>query len=145
MTKKTVLFLCSGNSCRSQMAEAFLRREAGDRLEVFSCGLEAEPIHPMTIEVMREVGIDLVAAGHSSQVVSDYLGKISVAHLIIVCDRAARNCPKIWPGALNRIVWPFDDPASVEGDQDGKLAEFRRVRNEIETKIKQWLKSDAAP
>lgn len=69
--KKTVLFLCSGNSCRSQMAEAFLRREAGDQFEIFSCGLEAEPIHPMTIEVMEEVGIDIIGDGHTSQVVSD--------------------------------------------------------------------------
>lgn len=143
--KKTVLFLCSGNSCRSQMAEAFLRREAGDRFEVFSCGLEAEPIHPLTVEVMREAGIDLVAEGHRSQSVGDYLGSISVAHLIIVCDRAARDCPKIWPGALNRLVWPFDDPALAEGDEEFRRSEFLRVRDGISARISLWLGSELPP
>lgn len=140
--KKTVLFLCSGNSCRSQMAEGFLRREAGDRFEVLSCGLEARPVHPLTIEVMQEVGIDLVADGHRPQVAGDYLGKISVAYLIIVCDRAARNCPKTWPGALNRLIWPFDDPARAAGEREWQLAEFRRVRDEIAARIREWLQGD---
>jgi len=127
----------------AKMAEAFLRRQAGDQFEVFSCGLDAEPIHPMTIEVMREVGIDLVADGHRSQAVSDYLGKISVTHLIIVCDRAARDCPKIWPGALNRLSWPFDVPAWAGGGRERQLTEFRRVRDEIAARVQTWLRDEA--
>lgn len=139
MRKQAVLFICGGNSCRSQMAEAFLRRHGGDQFDVHSCGLDASEIHPLTIEVMQEKGIDLIAAGHRPNHVSDYLGKLSVAHLIIVCDSAARRCPSIWPGALNRMMWPFDDPPAFEGTPEQQRDKFREVRDQIEARVLAWL------
>lgn len=138
MTKR-VLFLCSGNSCRSQMAEAFLRRHGGDLFEVHSCGLEATDIHPMTLEVMREVGFDLIAEGHFAKPATTYLGKLSVHYLIIVCDGAARQCPSVWPGALQRQVWPFEDPPAHPGAPEEKLQKFREVRDAIEARIVAWV------
>ncbi len=139
MRKSNVLFICGGNSCRSQMAEAFLRKHGGDRFEAYSCGLEANGIHPMTIEVMKEAGIDLVADGHRAQHVSEYLGELPVAYLIVVCDAAAKRCPAIWPGALQRLMWPFDDPPAHPGDEDEKREKFREVRDQIEQRIVAWL------
>ncbi len=139
MRKQNVLFICGGNSCRSQMAEAFLRKHGGHRFDVFSCGLEATEIHPRTAEVMAEAGIDIVADGQKAEHVSAYLGKLAVAHLIIVCDAAARRCPAIWPGALNRLMWPFEDPPACQGTEEERLEKFREVRDRIEARILAWL------
>jgi arsenate reductase len=121
------------------MAEAFLRKHGGHRFDAYSCGLVATDIHPMTVQVMTEVGIDLLADGHTAQPVSTYLGKLPVAYLIIVCDAASKSCPSIWPGALSRLTWPFDDPPAVTGPEAERLEAFRRVRDEIELRIVSWL------
>src|SRR5436305_6557310 len=108
-----VLFLCTGNSCRSQMAEAWLRKHAGNRFTAYSAGVEPKGIHPLTIQVLKEQGID--TSPLRSKDVAEYLGKLPVHHLIIVCDNANESCPRIFPGMLDRQFWPFDDPRHSRG------------------------------
>ncbi len=136
MDKAKVLFLCTGNSARSQMAEAFLRAQAGDRFDVYSAGLDPKGIHPLTIKVMREKGISL--ENHTSKSLEEYKGKINFDWLITVCDNADKNCP-FFPGIGSRLHWPFEDPATASGSEEEKLAKFRLVRDAIEGKIKEWL------
>jgi arsenate reductase len=137
MNKTRVLFLCTGNSARSQMAEAFLRRYGGERFEVHSAGLEpALGIHPLALKVMQEIGFDM--QGHYAKDISDYLGRVHFGYLITVCDRAEQNCP-IFPGVGRRLHWGFEDPAAFEGSEEQKLAKFREVRDQIEARIKTWL------
>lgn len=133
--KPKVLFLCTGNTARSQMAEGFLRKYAGDRFEVFSAGLEPGVINPLTIQVMEEKGVDM--AGHASKGLDKFLGKVHFAYLITVCSRADEKCP-IFPGMGQRLHWPFEDPAALQGTQEEKLAKFRQVRDEIEAKVKEF-------
>lgn len=135
--KTRVLFLCTGNSARSQMAEAFLRKYAGDRFEVHSAGLEPKGINPYTIRVMEEVGLDL--SGHRSKGVNEYLGKVLFHYLITVCDDTDKNCPTTWPGVNQRLHWSFEDPAAFEGTEEEKLAKFREIRDKIEARILEWL------
>jgi arsenate reductase (thioredoxin) len=138
-TKPNVLFLCTGNSCRSQMAEGFLRSLGGDRFTAISAGTEpAERIHPFAIEVMAEKGIGI--SHQEPKNVGQYLGRLAVRHLIIVCAGANENCPRIFPGMMNRMFWQFDDPAAFEGSPTATLEKFRTVRDQIATRIKQWLK-----
>jgi arsenate reductase (thioredoxin) len=139
MRTPTILFLCSGNTSRSQMAEAFARQYGGKEFEVLSAGLEPGEIHPMTRQVMAEADCDL--QGQYSKSVKEYLGKVLVDYLFIVCDKAAENCPSIWPGSpkLERIVRTFDDPVSAEGSEADRLAVFRRVRDEIDAAVKEWM------
>ncbi len=128
MTKPTVLILCTGNSCRSQMAEGLLRAAAGDLLNVHSAGSKpAGFVHPKAIEVMREIGIDL-SANHSKSL-NEFLDG-SVTTVITVCGNADQACPT-FPGRVNRHHWGFDDPAHATGTDAEVLAEFRRVRDEI--------------
>ncbi len=128
MTKPTVLILCTGNSCRSHMAEGVLRAVAGDVVDVQSAGSKpAGYVHPLAIAVMREIGIDL--AGHTSKHMRDFLGR-EVRTVITVCGHADQSCP-IYPGQVNRHHWRFDDPAHATGTEEQVLAEFRRVRDEI--------------
>ena len=119
MEKPIVLFLCTGNTARSQMAEAFLKKYAGDRFEVFSAGYEPKEINPYTRQVMSEVGIDI--SGHHAKSVKEFLGKIEVRYLIIVCEKAEKACPKAFPGVLVRMFWPFDDPAAALGHKRRKI------------------------
>lgn len=137
MTRPVVLFLCTGNSARSQMAEAFLKKYAGDRLEVHSAGLEPCGIHPLTIQVMDEVAISL--EGHRSKPLGDYLGKLSVRYAIIVCEQAEKACPRIWPFTKQRLFWPFENPAAFEGSEAECLTKFREVRDQIDEQIQHWL------
>ena len=138
-TKPIVLFLCTGNSCRSQMAEGFLRHTAGDRFEVYSAGSEPkEEVHPLAIHVMAESGIDI--SDHRPKHVGDYLGRLPVRHLIVVCGGANENCPRIFPGMQTRTFWNLDDPAAFVGSDEDTLDEFRRIRDEIETRIKLWVR-----
>lgn len=127
-TKPRVLILCTGNSCRSHMAEGILREEAGDLLEVHSAGSEpAGYVHPKAIEVLREVGIDI--SGHTSKHMNEFLDR-AIETVITVCGNADQVCP-VFPGQVNRHHWPFDDPARATGSDEEVLAEFRRVRDEI--------------
>lgn len=137
--KRNVLFLCTHNSARSQMAEAFLRKYGGDRFNAYSAGLEPTEIDPMTYEVMQEIGFDL--EGQHAKSVQTYLGRLLVHDLIIVCEQADRDCPHTWPGLEieSRIYWPFDDPAAPVGSRTERLDRFRRVRNQMEQRIKTWL------
>lgn len=128
MTKPSVLILCTGNSCRSHMAEGVLRAVAGDLVEVHSAGSKpAGYVHPKAIAVMREIGIDL--SGHTSKHMNEFLGR-RVTTVITVCGNADQACP-IYPGQVHRHHWRFDDPAHATGTEEQVLAEFRRVRDEI--------------
>lgn len=128
MAKPTVLILCTGNSCRSHLAEGVLRAVAGDLVTVASAGSKpAGYVHPLAIQVMREIGIDLSA--HRSKHLNEFLGG-AVETVITVCGHADEACP-IFPGQANRHHWPFDDPAHATGTEEQKLAVFRRVRDEI--------------
>lgn len=134
--KPRVLFLCTGNSARSQMAEALLRHYAGDRFEVHSAGLEPKGINPYTLRVMDEIGIDI--RSQQSKSVATYLGRMIFGYVITVCSNAEANCP-IFPGYTIRMHWPFDDPAAAAGSDDEILAKFRQVRNQISARIQEWL------
>jgi arsenate reductase len=126
--KPTVLILCTGNSCRSHLAEGILRAAAGDTLNVQSAGSKpAGHVHPLAIQVMKEIGIDISA--HHSKHMNAFLQQ-PVETLITVCGNADQACP-MFPGQVNRYHWGFDDPAKAEGTDDEKLAVFRRVRDEI--------------
>ena len=142
MIKAKVLFLCTGNSARSQMAEAFLRKYGGDRFEAYSAGTEPKGINPYTERVMEEVGINL--SGQRSKHIEEYMGKVHFGYLIIVCDEAERNCPTTFPGVGQRLHWSFEDPAAFVGSDDEKLAKFREVRGRIEQQIKEWLEEQSA-
>ena len=137
--KMRVLFLCTGNSARSQMAEAFLRKYGGNRFEAHSAGLDPHEINPLTFQVMKEKGYDL--SGQSSKGVDRYLGKVLFQYLVIVCVSANGSCPTVWPGVSHRLFWPFEDPAAFEGTEEQKLAKFREVRDEIERTVKDWVDS----
>jgi arsenate reductase len=143
MEKLRVLFLCTGNSARSQMAEAFLRKYAGDRFEVHSAGLEPKAMNPLTVKVMEEAGFDM--SGHSSKGIGNFLGKVLFQYLITVCDDAEKNCPTVWPGVNQRMHWSFEDPARFEGTNEQKLAKFRQVRDLIDAKVKAWLVEQNIP
>ncbi len=137
MSKARVLFLCTANSARSQMAEALLRHHAGDRFEAHSAGLEPKEINAYTRLVLEEKGLDLSA--HSSKGVRTYLGKMLFAYLVTVCADAEEKCPTTFLGVSRRLHWAFDDPAALVGTHEEKLAEFRRVRDEIDVKIQAWV------
>jgi arsenate reductase len=130
-----VLFLCTGNSCRSQMAEGWLRYLAGDRFDAFSAGLQPSIVHPLAIEAMREAGVDI--SGQHSKDVSGLLGR-HFSYVITVCDRAQQNCP-IFPGPSIREHWPIEDPATAEGSHDERMRIFRKIRNEIEARVRRLL------
>lgn len=138
-----VLFVCSHNSARSQMAEGRLRHLAGDQYVVYSAGVEPGTLNPLAVQAMNEAGIDI--SNHKARGVKEYLGKVPVYYLIVVCEKAAQTCPRIWPGMRERCFWPFDDPSATEGTDEQKLAVFRRVRDEIKAKIKGWLAEVEAP
>lgn len=140
VAKPAVLFLCTGNSARSQMAEALLRREAGDRFEVYSAGTKPAGINPLTVRVMNELGIDM--SSHRSRHLDEYLGRVPVDIVITVCNSASQSCP-VWPGAVVRLNWDFEDPAAAKGLEEEKLAKFRQIRDQIHERIKQWLKEQA--
>ncbi|MBW8781236.1 MAG: arsenate reductase ArsC [Verrucomicrobia bacterium] len=126
--KPTILILCTGNSCRSHLAEGLLRAAVGDLFTVASAGSKpAGYVHPMAIAVMKEIGIDI--SGHSSKHMNEFLAG-EVETVITVCGNADQACP-IFPGQVNRHHWPFEDPAHATGTDEEKLAMFRRVRNEI--------------
>jgi arsenate reductase len=141
--KPKVLFLCTGNSARSQMGEALLRYHAGDYFEVYSAGLEPKGINPYTVRVLDEMGIDL--SGHTSKDVRVYLGHVNFGYLITVCAHAEENCPTTFLGVSHREHWPFDDPAAFQGSDAATLAEFRRVRDEINARIVAWLAEMGVP
>lgn len=134
-TQKRILFLCTGNSCRSQMAEGFLRELYGDRFESLSAGANPSGyVHESSIEAMREVGIDI--SHHRSKHINEFLPPEGEHPDIIigVCSTADENCP-VFPADVERWQWPFDDPAYATGTDEEKMNEFRRVRDEIRDRL----------
>lgn len=135
--KPVVLFLCTGNSARSQMAEALLRREAGDTFDVYSAGTDPKGINPLTVKAIEELGIDM--SSQRSKHLKEYLGRLPVRYMIVVCGEADRECPTTWPGLTNRYYWPIEDPAAAEGNLEQRTQFFRVIRDEILEKIRSWL------
>lgn len=128
MTKSSVLILCTGNSCRSHLAEGILRHAAGDFFEVHSAGSKpAGYVHPKAIEVMKEIGIDI--SGHTSKHMNEFLDK-KISTVITVCGNADQACP-MFPGQVNRYHWGFSDPAQAKGTDEEVLNIFRSVRDQI--------------
>jgi arsenate reductase len=136
--KPCVLFVCTHNAARSQMAEALLRKHAGDRFEAASAGFEPTDVHPLTREVLAEVGID--GSDLSAKGLREFLAKRAVRHAIIVCTQAEEQCPKLYPFAAETLYWAFDDPAALEGSPKMQRVKFRRVRDEIEARIRAWVR-----
>lgn len=132
---RKVLFLCTHNSARSQMAEALLRALGGAAFEVFSAGTEATQVRPEARAAMDELGIDIAA--HWSKTLDGYLGQ-PFDLVITVCDDANQACP-VFPGARRRLHWSIDDPARVEGETGERLAAFRRARDELRARIEREL------
>jgi len=130
-----VLFLCTHNSARSQMAEGLLRYLAGDRFGAYSAGTEATRVRPLAIRVMEEIGIDI--SSQASKTLDRYLNE-PFDYVITVCDEANEACP-FFPGASTRLHWSLTDPSQAEGSQQERLAVFRRVRDELRNRIEQEL------
>jgi arsenate reductase (thioredoxin) len=133
--RQRVLFLCTHNSARSQMAEGLLRALAGDRFEAFSAGTEATHVRPLAIEAMADLGVDI--SQQESKTLDRYLGEPFDA-VITVCDQAAEACP-VFPGARRRLHWSFPDPSKATGSEAEQLAVYRRVRDDIRQRIEQEL------
>lgn len=140
LSKPKVLFLCTGNSARSQMAEGYLRHVAGDLFEPLSAGIEPKGLNPLAVEAMSEIGVDI--SHQKSKDVVSFLGQY-IPYIVTVCDNARERCP-IFPRSYKFLHWSFDDPAAAQGSREEKLAVFRRVRDEIAMKIDQELVSSAA-
>ena len=138
MTKRRVLFLCTHNSARSQMAEGFLRALGGDRFEAASAGTEATRVHPLAIRVMGEVGIDI--GGHSSKTLDGFLGR-PWDSVITVCDNANERCP-IFPARTARLHWSFEDPSAASGSEDEQLRVFRKIRDEIRGRVERLITTE---
>jgi len=139
MTRPRVLFLCTGNSCRSQMAEGWLRELAGDRFEVLSAGTAPQGLNPRAVETMAEAGVDI--SGQTSDAIGEFLADPPEL-VVTVCRHAAENCPT-FPGATNIVHWPFADPADAEGTDEEIRAEFAGVRDVIRGRITEWLEAGA--
>jgi arsenate reductase len=136
MDKPRVLFLCTGNSARSQMAEAILKKYAKNQFEIFSAGLEPKEINPLTLDVLTEAEIN--TEGLYSKPLSTFLGKTHFSYMITVCSNAEERCP-VFPGMGLRMHWSFEDPAAFEGSEKKKLEKFREIRDQIEERILFWL------
>lgn len=134
-----VLFLCSQNSARSQLAEALLRHLAGGRFVAYSAGVRPSRLHPLTSDVLAERGIPTV--GLRSKDLGELLGKIAFDHAFVVCDAAQRDCPQLPQLAADQQFWPFPDPAAATGTRAERLATFRAVRDAIEARLRGWLRA----
>ncbi len=139
--KARVLFLCTHNSARSQMAEGLLRHLAGDRFEVASAGTEARGVNPLAVRAMAEHGVDI--SGQRSKTLERFLDD-GWDYVVTVCDSANEACP-VFPRAATRVHWSFDDPSRARGSDEERVVVFRRVRDEIETRITAWLRQFPAP
>ena len=133
--KQKVLFVCTGNSCRSQMAEGMLMHYGKDKFEVFSAELEPSYVHPLAIKAMAESGIDLT--GQHSKTVNELLEE-EFSYVITVCDSAKERCP-VFPGKYKAIHWSIEDPASAEGTETERMKDFRRVRQDILEMINHFI------
>lgn len=134
-TRRCVLFLCTGNSCRSQMAEAFLREIAGDGFEVASAGTNPVRVNPLAVRVMAEAAIDI--SDQYAKSVDEMAGR-HFDYVITVCDRAREVCP-VFPGGAKKLHWSFDDPAEATGTEEQRVSVFRRVRDEIAKRVRDFV------
>jgi arsenate reductase len=141
MKKPRVLIVCTGNAARSQMAEGLLRNDAGDQFEVFSAGILPSYVRPLAITAMREIGIDI--SGQRSKSVDEFVNQ-EMDYVITVCDHANQHCP-IFPAKTERIHWSIEDPVSAWGDEASKLAVFRRVRDQIRTRLRDFAARQKEP
>lgn len=140
MEKQKVLFVCIHNSARSQMAEAFLNKLGADRFTAESAGLEPGTLNPVVVDAMKEAGID-ISRNQTKSVFDFYKQGKLYDYVVTVCDESqSERCP-IFPGGAQKLHWGFTDPSSFQGPQEGKLAKTREVRDQIEAKIKDWLRS----
>jgi len=137
MNKASVLFLCTGNSCRSQMAEGFLRHFAGDRFGAVSAGTHPGTLSPEAVQVMKELGIDI--SGQRSKSLDEFLNR-QISAVITVCDHARQECP-VFPGASVTLHWNIEDPSNAKGTPEERLTTFRRIRDEIERRVKEFVAS----
>lgn len=136
--KPKFLFLCTGNSARSQMGEAFLRAYAGEHFEAFSAGTDPkDDILPVVRQVMAEIGLDM--QGQYAKSVNEYLGKVNFAYTVTVCGQAEEQCPRIFLNMGKHMFWPFEDPAAAQGTQEEILEQVRLIRNQMSDKIRAWL------
>lgn len=134
MEKKTIYFLCTGNSCRSQMAEGWAKKYLGDRWNVYSAGIEAHGLNPKAVQAMNEVGLDI--SGQTSDIIDSVL--LNGADLVVtLCGDAANKCP-ITPPHVRREHWGFDDPAKAQGTEEEKWSVFQRVRDEVGARIRKF-------
>jgi arsenate reductase len=134
-----VLFLCTHNSSRSQMAEGLLQVRGGDRYIVFSAGTHPRGMHPLAIQVMREIGIDISeASGHRAKSLDEFIGQAPMDLVVTACDDAAEECPN-FPGARRQEHWGFPDPSAVTGSEEKRLVAFRAVRDDIARRIETFL------
>lgn len=136
MNKKTVYFLCTGNSCRSQMADGFLKHLGGERYEVLSAGLEAHGLNPRAVQVMGEAGVDI--SGHRSEVIDPAILN-RADYIITLCGHADEHCPAVSNPNATRWHWGFDDPAKTTGTEEEIIKEFRRVRDQIKERIARFV------
>ncbi len=139
MDKMRVLFLCTHNSARSQIAEGLLRHMAGDRFEAHSAGIEPDAVHPLAVKVMQEAGMDISA--QRSKSLQEYLGKVHFSHLITVCSEAEKKCPSTFPGMGRRLFWDIPDPAEIPGTEEERIAGFREARDDIARRLRQFISS----
>jgi arsenate reductase len=136
-TKPRVLFVCTHNAARSQMAEVLLRLYADERFEVLSAGHSPTEVHPLTRQVLADIGLD--SSGLQAKSLDLFFAKVSIAYAIIVCDQVEDDCPRLYPFALQTLYWPFDDPTQAQGSMAERLYAFRTVRDQIQRRIEQWL------
>ncbi|NWF70095.1 MAG: arsenate reductase ArsC [Chloroflexi bacterium] len=139
--KANVLVLCVGNSARSQIAEGFLRKYAGDKFNIYSAGLEPkDKIHPLAVQVMHEVGIDI--SQQYPKAVKDFMGRMHYRYIIVVCRYEDDSCPRaLWQTSGERLDWAFEDPAGYAGTPEEQVAKFREIRDLIEKRIQSWYPS----
>jgi arsenate reductase len=136
--KKKVLFLCTGNSCRSQMAEGFLRHFGGDKYEAYSAGVDPAQVNPLSVKVMQESGIDI--SDQISQSAIEFTGE-EFDYVVTVCDNAKQTCP-VFPGGYEKIHWDLKDPAEAEGTNEEILQFFRTIRDQIKTNVLEFLQNN---
>jgi len=141
MIKPKVLFVCTGNSARSQMAEGILRNLGKGRIEAYSAGTHPSQVNPLAIEVMKEIGMDI--SSHRSKSVDEFTGQ-HFDVVITVCDKARESCP-IFPAKTHRLHWSIEDPASVQGPEAERLDAFRRARDELRGRLEAFVQSQTYP
>jgi arsenate reductase len=137
--KPRVLFLGAHNAARTQIAEALLRKHAGQHFEACSAGLEPSQVHPLAARVLSEIGV--APTGLRAKPIAEFLGKASISYAIIVSEPAERTSPRFYPFATRTLYWPFEDPTWTQGSEEGQLARFRRVRDAIDARIRGWLQA----